>query len=507
MNKFTIKFGVTSILAMALFVSSCNKDNNADIVDGPTVRLNIGQAYADPNSGAVKTASVGRTYTSAIQTVEIPFDNQYTLVATLKAETATSGLKASNRAATVSTGSEKITLKEGTTYYVAIFDAAGNYKETKTFKQGAAATQDFAIDKGQYTFVVYASGTNKSLPTIAVGSKLSDVNFSGLTADQDFMLDQVPFEVKDGVNTLSADLEHLFTQVTLKFDASAVGSVSSIGGATIEPSNKTVDIALADGASTYSKATDKVSFILKNTSGTVISSDSTFITTAAVTDGTIRLSDVSIAGSAKKSITSGNWNLKPGVKYELDITLKAPLGGIEAGGHIWAPGNLVYNNGKYSFAAPNQLGSSWYYNWLTPYGVGTIPGDYDHAYQNMLVYSVDRDPCKMVSSEWRTPTQEDYNSLLATAGAATDYQYKYNGTEGVFYGSNNLQEMSANPTKYVFFPSIVGGTSPYWTATNISGKSNGSTANSLQFGGYNKPSTVSGADNKGNGFQIRCVRN
>ncbi|OOG15759.1 hypothetical protein BWD42_24070 [Sphingobacterium sp. CZ-UAM] len=501
MNKFTIKFGFASMLACALLISSCSKDNNSAIVpEGTTVRLNIGQAFA--KTGPFKAASAGRSYASATQTVEIPFDNQYTLVASLTAqEAATPGLKASSRAATVATGSEQQALKPGTVYYVAIFDAAGDYKETKSFTQGNTA-QDFAIEKGKYTFVIYASGSNKTLPSIAPGTKLSAVNFEGLTADQDFMLDQVPFDVKEGQNVLNADLEHLFTQVTLKFDASAVGTVSSIAGATIEPSNAAVDVNLNTSALTFKGTVNPVAFKLKNTTGGVINSDSTFIATAATANGLVGLKGLSIGGSAAKDISKGGWNLKPGVKYVLEFKLKAPLGGLNVGGHIWAPGNLVYNNGKYSFAAANQLGSDWYYNWLTPAGVGAVP-----SYKEMLDYSVDRDPCKMVSAEWRTPTKEDYNSLLATSGAATDWQYKYNGTEGVFYGSNNLQAMSADPTKYLFFPSITGGTSPYWTSSNIADNADKSTASSLQFGGYNKPNNVSGVDNKSNAFQIRCVRN
>ncbi|CAM3855687.1 FimB/Mfa2 family fimbrial subunit [Sphingobacterium prati] len=501
MKMFTIKSGLASMLALLLFVSSCSKDNTQAVIsEGTTVRLNIGEAFA--KTDPAKAASVGRTYASSTQTLEIPFDNQYTLVATLTAELApASGLKASNRAATVSTGTDQKTLKQGTIYYVAIFDAAGGYKETKSFTQGNAV-QDFAIEKGKYTFVIYASGSNKTLPSIAVGTTLSEVNFEGLTADQDFMLDQVVFEVKDGQNILNADLEHLFTQVTLKFDASAIGTVSSISGATIEPSNAAVDVNLATSALTHKGSVSPVVFNLKNTNGTVINSDSTFIATAATTSGKISLSGVSIGGSAARTISSGNWNLRPGVKYVLEFKLKAPLGGINGGGYIWAPGNLQYTNGKYSFAAPNQLGNNWYYNWLTPEGAGVAP-----TYHDMLDYKVERDPCKLVSAEWRTPSQAEYNILLATSGAATDWQYKYNGVEGVFYGSTDLQAMSANPSASIFFPSIIGGTTPYWTSTNISTDADMSTAVSLQFGGYNKPSTASGVDSKEKAFQIRCVRN
>jgi len=499
MNKFTIKFGFASILACALFISSCSKENNSAVVpEGTTVRLNIAQAYA--KTGPVKAASTGRTFASATQAVEIPFDNQYTLVASLTAEEAPApSLKASSRAATVSTGSETQVLKQGTVYYVAIFDAAGNYKETKSFTQGNG-TQDFAIETGKYTFVIYASGSNKTLPSIAAGTKLSAVNFEGLTADQDFMLDQVPFEVKDGQNILNADLEHLFTQVTLKFDASAIGAVSSIAGATIEPSNAAVDVNLNSSALTFKGTVNPVAFKLKNTTGTVINSDSTFLTTAATTNGIVWLKGLSIGGSVAKDINKGGWNLKPGVKYILEFKLKAPLGGTSMGGHIWAPGNLLYNNGKYSFAEPNKLGSEWYYNWLTPVGVGSTP-----TYKQMLAYSVDRDPCKLVSTEWRTPSKIEFESLIATAGAATDWQYTYNGAEGVFYGSSNLPAMSANPGAYLFFPGSTGGTSFYWSSSDIGGADE-STASSLLFGSYNKPNNL-GPNNKEKGFQIRCVRN
>ncbi len=179
------------------------------------------------------------------------------------------------------------------------------------------------------------------MPRIEAGATLSAVNFTGLTADQDFMLDQVEYEVKEGQNVLNADLAHLFTQVSLKFDASAIGEVGSIAGASIEPSNAAVDVALSDGALSFKGDVNPVTFHLKNTSGSVINSDSTFITTSATSNGIVRLKGVSIGGSAAKDVDKGGWDLKPGVKYILEFTLKAPLGGINSGGHIWAPGNLV----------------------------------------------------------------------------------------------------------------------------------------------------------------------
>jgi len=468
MNKFTIKFGFASILACALFISSCSKENNNMIIpDGPTVRLNIGEAFEA--AGPVKAASVGRTYASATQTVEIPFDNQYTLVATLTAETSTAqGLKASSRAATVSTGTDQKALKQGTVYYVAIFDTAGDYKETKTFTQGNSA-QDFAIDKGKYTFVIYASGTNKTLPSIAAGAKLSTVNFAGLTADKDFMLDQVDFEVKDGQNLLNADLAHLFTQVTLKFDASQLGSVSSIAGATIAPSNAAVDVALTSGALTFTGAANPVAFNLKNTTGKVINSDSTFITTAATANGTIVLSGVSIAGSAAKNLTKAGWNLKPGVKYQLDITLKKPIE-VNIGDEVWALGNLTYTtdgngNSVYGFAKTNDTyGNYWFNSYVKP-KVFNI----NNQRPSRDVNGIDGDPCALVlpANTWRLPTAAEINQLInntnsdgkdnphdVNAWAPARYVDTYDGTAatnlGMFFGKQG--NPGADRYKFLYLP-------------------------------------------------------
>lgn len=147
----------------------------------------------------------------------------------------------------------------------------------------------------------------------------------------------------------------------MKFDASQLESISSIASATIAPSNANVDVALISSALTFAGDVKPVALNLKNTTGTVISSDSTFITTAATANGTIVLSGVSIAGSAAKNLTKGGWNLKPGVQYQLDITLKKSIE-VNIGDEVWALGNLTYavdesGNPVYGFA--KQLQPIW----------------------------------------------------------------------------------------------------------------------------------------------------
>lgn len=463
MKKLIFNITIASLLSLALLISSCSKDSNeAGIQTGTTVRLNIGQSHA--KAEAIKGASVGRRYTAVAQSVEIPFDNQYTLVATLTEEktNSLSGLKAATKAASVSTGGEQIALKDGTTYYVAIFDAAGVYKETKSFTQGNGA-QDFAIEKGKYTFVIYASGTNKALPGIEAGATLSAVNFTGLTADQDFMLDQVEYEVKEGQNVLNADLAHLFTQVSLKFDASAIGVVGSIAGASIEPSHAAVDAALSDGALSFKGDVNPVTFRLKNTSGSIISSDSTFITTAATSNGIVRLKGVSIGGSVPKDLIKGGWNLKPGVKYVLEFKLKAPVS-VNVGDEDWALNNLVYDpsTGTYTFGK----GDYWFPDRLLPKQINGTNASANASNGGT------GDPCKLVApaGEWRLPMESEIQKLWdrTNSGAADNpgpnpwspparYVDYYNGTPstmlGMFFGvlTDPVTLPVSERGKYLFF--------------------------------------------------------
>jgi len=481
------------MMAMTIFIFSCQKDNNtAELSTGKAiVNVKMGGIGSEDGSKLAK-ASVGgsSSATAAVQQVTVPFGEDLVVRATLTEVKATQGttLRASaTKAATTSTGAGEITAFNGD-YTIRAYKKIDANNETlvQTVNGVSSKNKQFELEPGNYKFVVSAYG-----------------NPAATGEDKDPLSQIIEQTVTAGNNTLDVILKHKLTEVTVKFDAGSGRTINAISNSTVKPNyNYTFDEATGTVTFGTELAAKGFTFPTQQASGQIWTSAPVMIAVDNSNGaGEVKLANVTI-NNKPGNVSLPGLTLRKGVQYILELNLGAKQG-IEIGGHIWAPGNLVYNNGKYSFAAPNQLGSNWYYNWLTPVGIGTVP-----TYKDMLDYSVDRDPCKMVSSEWRTPTKENYNSLLATAGAATDYQYKYNGTEGVFYGSNNLQEMSANPTKYMFFPSMAGGTSPYWTSTSIPyPETDGSNANSLQFGGYNKPSTVTGQDNKTNGFQIRCVKN
>ncbi|MDF2515740.1 MAG: hypothetical protein K0R59_1036 [Sphingobacterium sp.] len=473
--KSNIRYRFIGLLfVLVILINACNK-KNSDIsgTNGSTVRLNIGQTFSLQN-GNSKAAASGRRISEASQSREIRYNDQYTLVATLREVGITSSSsKASKTKAEVRATSEQKALKEGTSYYVAIFDASGEYLETKSFKQGEGA-KDFTIDNGKYTFIIYASGTNTSLPYLNSGATLNSAKFEQLSADHDLMIDRIPFEVKDGQNDLNATLAHLFTQVTLKLDASAVGEIS-IGGGAISPSHAkgSIDVTLADRTISYHGAVASVPLVFQNKSGKVIYSDSTFIAAAATVDGTIKLSNVSVNGSTPKDVVQGGWNLRPGVKYELAINLKAPVAPvITVAGTDWSIGDLMYSDGVYQFAAPSD--ESIYYTWSPSPEDQTEAFwymDFDDSVKGMRMYRVNgsyaqeplavanQDPCTSVKplNSWRLPTSDEIVRLMS--GNTKIYHARYDTQTnsylktGLFFGIDYQPEKS-EMDKYLYFRSF-----------------------------------------------------
>ena len=394
-------------------------------------------------------------------------------------------------------------------YRIAIYpkgEVSGDPIQTFTFHSAAAVDPIIDIAAGEYTFVT----------TAYMHPEETGADRDPLAATQEVTV------TADHTEAINITLLHKLTEVKVRFDASAVGDIQDLAGGTVAP-NKAYEFNENTGEiSSWGNDLAPQALNFTGQSGPIWTSAPVIIATdghGRAADGknvihfdAIKINNITpdqafdFFGPADKP-----WELKPGTQYTLTIRVgDEDLGGIEAGGFIWAPGNLVYNaNGQYSFAAANEFGDNWFFNWLTPAGVGTEPAD---AYA-MVDYDVQRDPCQLVNEAWYTPTAEQYTALIAEPGVATDYQYWNNGVGGVFYGTTDLQAASQNPGDYLFFIGQTGyangqpaGTSTYWSSTVIYGASDDVNAGSIIFGGYHKPTAVATTDDKTNTFQIRCVR-
>ncbi|MCC2598828.1 hypothetical protein [Sphingobacterium sp. FBM7-1] len=496
MKYNNIKTFLALFMAVTVFASSCQKDNGIDGVNTgeATVTIDmkgVGKATGNnAKAGLRASASSSKSVaTPAVQRQVVKFNDQFNVTATLREVTTTApALRASAKRADVTATGEGdvLPLADGTAYTVVVYKD-GNEVTTETFTQGEGEHK-FNIEAGNYTYVAYAYG---------------DAGASG--ADRDPLWVSGSFSVEDGANTLAIVLEHKLTEVTVVFNAGSGREITAINAGTLAP-NHDYTFNEETGVVSFGAATTAASISFAGqTAGQTWTSAPAMIAVEDTDNGTVELTGVTING-IDGAVSSDGWALRAGVQYTLELNLgdKEEEEGFEIGGFIWAPGNLVYNDGSYGFAAPTEQGDFWYFNWPLPVGEGTAPSIAD-----MPEYDVNRDPCTLVpGGEWYTPSSEEYATLIATPGVDTDWQYHYGGTStedrGVFYGTDDLQLASENSADYLFFPGNGGHVNKYWTYNS----ENTSNAASIQFGGYNKPNTVGFSEQKSStDIKIRCVKN
>ncbi|HFI4795267.1 TPA: hypothetical protein ACGQK4_000975 [Elizabethkingia anophelis] len=183
---------------------------------------------------------------------------------------------------------------------------------------------------GNYSFVILSYGTNV-LPADVAGS-LGSASLTGISGDSDLMYfrkDNVTL-VK-GSNPLNAVLQHMFSQITVKLDATNVSpgnGIQSITPATISR-HRTANnsINLSDGTITYS-ATDIGSRTLDFSGNATTSAVWTAKPAIIVNPGTggaeapaLTLTNMTV-GAKVKTQTINGLLVKPGAKYNLNITFK-----------------------------------------------------------------------------------------------------------------------------------------------------------------------------------------
>lgn len=183
---------------------------------------------------------------------------------------------------------------------------------------------------GNYSFVILSYGTNV-LPADVAGS-LGSASLTGISGDSDLMYfrkDNVTL-VK-GSNPLNAVLQHMFSQITVKLDAMNVSpgnGIQSITPATISR-HRTANnsINLSDGTITYS-ATDIGSRTLDFSGNATTSAVWTAKPALIVNPGTggaeapaLTLTNMTV-GAKVKTQTINGLLVKPGAKYNLNITFK-----------------------------------------------------------------------------------------------------------------------------------------------------------------------------------------
>ncbi len=467
------------LTVMSLLTASCTKEELTMSASGEAQVNVLLDGVDEGEESSMKMAAASGDNMRHVQQVSIPFNDAFSLQATLEAEVSANvvrkvSMSAGNRAA----ASKTVTaLPQGVLYRVVVYDETGKYVTDKTYTVGVSTNAAFQLNAGKsYTFLAFSIRSSSDVPAVNTSQTLSDVSLSGLNGSSDFMYFKSTLTLNAGANNVNVVLKHLFTQITTTINAAAVGTIES-SSVTLGPHHSSVDVKLTDASIKYNGTAGIASLAFTGMGTTKISSTPTIISHKATAEGVLKIASVKAGGTTRTGLEVTGLNIQPGVKYNLNLTL-TPNYGISLGGYTWAPANLVYNNGNYGFAANQGVyGDQWQVNALLPIGKGA-------GSEGQQAYDAAKDPCTKVTSHggnWRTPTMAQ---LQAITGAnrnekpifhvrydvAGQPRASYNGVGGLFIGTTT-QPAQADIDKYVFLPYAgesswgQGQMGTYWTVT------------------------------------------
>ncbi|NHQ72683.1 hypothetical protein HAP39_19490, partial [Elizabethkingia miricola] len=266
----------TTLLLILFAVFSCrSNDSDNKMTAGGTANVSInlqGEAFddiADLGGQASLTQGVSGS-TSAVQRKEIPFNNDFTLVAEL------SPVKASvSNQAQASLGGNLLAatgptpLGTGIRYKVVVFRSTGEYVTERNYIRGQeSSTAALNLDGGSnYTFIVYSVKSQTDLPDVmytnSSNKTLSTASMSGLANTVDFMYYRKDMQVSGNqTNYLDVILRHRLSQITTTIDASATGYNITAVTANIDSHYPTYNVPLSTGtpAQTGTAGTAAVTF-------------------------------------------------------------------------------------------------------------------------------------------------------------------------------------------------------------------------------------------------------
>ncbi|EPJ3398219.1 hypothetical protein M2T70_08460 [Elizabethkingia anophelis] len=338
-TQFVLKqtsFGILTGAMLLLAVFSCrSNDSDNKVTAGGTANLSInlqGEAFddtADLGGQASLTQGVSVS-TSAVQRKEIPFNNDFTLVAELSPVGSSSGKQAQAAlGGNLLAATGPTPLGTGIRYKVVVFRSTGEYVTERNYARGQeSSTADLNLDGGSnYTFIVYSVKSQTDLPDVTYtntsNKTLATASISGLANTVDFMYYRKDMQVSGNqTNYLDVILRHRLSQITTTIDALATGYNITAVTANIDSHYPSYNVPLSTGtpAQTGTAGTAAVTF---PTLGTQIVVANPVMLNGNTTTGKFTLSAITI-GPLTQTVSSAaltGLKITPGIMYNLKFTL------------------------------------------------------------------------------------------------------------------------------------------------------------------------------------------
>lgn len=338
-TQFVLKhtsFGILTGVMLLLAVFSCrSNDSDNKVTAGGTANVSInlqGEAFddtADLGGQASLTQGVSVS-TSAVQRKEIPFNNDFTLVAELSPVSNFSGKQAqASLGGSLLAATGPTPLATGIRYKVVVFRSTGEYVTERNYIRGQeSSTAALNLDGGSnYTFIVYSVKSQTDLPDVTYANSsnktLSTASMSGLANTVDFMYYRKDMQVSGNqTNYLDVILRHRLSQITTTIDASATGYNITAVTANIDSHYPNYNVPLSTGtpAQTGTAGTAAVTF---PTLGTQVVVANPVMLNGNTTTGKFTLSTITI-GPLTQTVSSAaltGLKITPGIMYNLKFTL------------------------------------------------------------------------------------------------------------------------------------------------------------------------------------------
>ncbi|MEN5233581.1 hypothetical protein [Sphingobacterium faecium] len=348
------------LIVMALVITGCSKVGEEVNSDETVVNINLlgAESNAEDDLQGKLAKQGSSSITNDIQTTVIPFDDNFTLVATLSPEGTTKETNsqqkntANSSGARAATGPVRTNLAANVMYRVLVYNAAGALVQQKDYKYGNEATVGGFILDGEtsYTFIAYSVNSTSTLPAVVNPNSLTTVNVANVTGDLMYFKETI--KIKKGINNLNVILKHKFSQITttVSLDASSTGTVTAISAPVLKSTYTSASINLNTGVLTYNTINNAgIPLVFGALNVRSVSAAPVQIITPAITNGTFDIGAITMNGLTKGPISIPNLRINPGCKYNLILAFVAPCTQIvNAGDFAFS----VSNGATKTFSAP-----------------------------------------------------------------------------------------------------------------------------------------------------------
>ncbi|WP_343322116.1 fimbrillin family protein [Sphingobacterium multivorum] len=475
LNSIPVK---TALLFLAAGISlfSCKRDDNTTTAsEGVVVKVKMeGIASEDPTPIKIGSTNAGTGSQNSAQQAIIPFGNNLSLVATLTPTVSSQGsLQASSRLRAAGSTTDK--MDSGKKYTVLVYEtASGNYVSQKTYTTGSEQAEGNITGLAantSYDFVVVSYNDVVAPSWTDTQSKSSEAVLTGVNGNTDLMYFKTTMTVSNvSANQLNITLKHKFSQITTKIDASTIGNISAVS-ANIAPHYPTANIKLSDAALSYNGSATSAQVPFSALGSSIVSSVPTLVCIGTAAPAVFNIPSITINGVTKSNLQVSGLRIAPGVKYNLNLTIKAS-DGVQIGNLIWAKGNLAYNGpsngtGTYSFDDPSHLGLTYEPTHYWRFDSNLIPDD---GTRPSPPNPFDNNICAKMGAGWRIPTFAEFQTLVASPLGG---------------GTNNPSGQADDSplTSYIFF-NASNGDKLYFYKSGTYKRNGGTAMRQKGFGGY-----------------------